>query len=96
MSTTDYPAWDGVRPLDWYLLIHQAETIRARHHLGLASVWVHINRRDYAAARGVLDRVLGDIRGDLRGTRRYRGDVLVPDEPEPEPPPTPTPEEAAQ
>jgi hypothetical protein len=29
MSFDDWPAWDGVRPLDWYQLIHQAETIRA-------------------------------------------------------------------
>ena len=74
-----YPAWDGVSPLLWYRLMREAEVIRERHHLGLASVWHHINRRDYAAARGVLDRVKGDIRGDRRDTRRYKGDVLVPD-----------------
>jgi hypothetical protein len=55
-------AWNGVRPLDWYRLLHQAETIRARHGLGLASVWCHINRRDYHAARAQLDRVIREIK----------------------------------
>ena len=62
MSFDYYPAWNGVRPLDWYQLIHQAESIRAHYHLGLASVWQHINRRDYDNARTALDRVIDDIK----------------------------------
>jgi hypothetical protein len=62
MNAPPWPAWDGVRPLDWYLLMHQAETIRDRHHLGLASVWRWINRRDYPHARTEMDRVISAIK----------------------------------
>ena len=59
--TQPQSAWDGVRPLDWYALMHEAESIRAHYNLGLASVWGHINRRDYAKARATLDRVIEAI-----------------------------------
>ncbi len=54
-------AWRA-RPLDWYRLMHEAETIRARWGLGLASVWEHINDQDYDTARAELDCVVDDIR----------------------------------
>ena len=76
--TVPQSAWDEVRPLDWYQLMHEAETIRDQYHLGLASVWGHINRRDYAGARAALDRVIEDInrgywpeRQSTRRTKRY-------------------------
>jgi hypothetical protein len=67
-STITYPAWPGeASPMDWYRLIHQAETIRSQWWLGLASVWGHINHGDYRLARAELDRVADDIEAGYWG-----------------------------
>lgn len=55
-------AWNGQDPLAWYRLIHQAETVRAQQHIGLANVWHHINRMDYGKARTAMDAVLVGIK----------------------------------
>ena len=73
-TATTYTTWNGVGPLDWYRVIHQAETIRTHYHLGLASVWGHIQGGNYDTARMEMDRVLGDIEIDL--IQRYLRGVL--------------------
>lgn len=67
-KSADYPAWDGVHPLDWYRLIGEAETIRARNGLGpLSEVWRHIDARHYHTARAALDLVVDEISHGYRG-----------------------------
>ena len=44
----------------WYHLISEAEAVRARTGLGLASVWGHIHANDYPTARREMDRVLSE------------------------------------
>lgn len=58
-----------MRPLLWATLIVEAEDYRARTGMGLASVWAHINARDYWAARAELDRVLSTPAAAIDGTR---------------------------
>lgn len=67
-TTTSYPEWDGVRPLDWYHLMRQAEAFRDETRWGLASVWAYINRRDYDGARRELDRAINGYRDLTKGT----------------------------
>ncbi len=45
------------QPVLWWLLINEAEELRARSGWGLASVWRWIHLDDYLAARTELDRV---------------------------------------
>lgn len=52
------------QPVLWWELINQAEAIRARHGLGLASVWKWIHRGDYERARAELDRVTRTVPSD--------------------------------
>jgi hypothetical protein len=44
-------------PVKWYLLIRDAEHVRAVTGLGLASVWTHIHREHYDEARACLDEI---------------------------------------
>ena len=75
--TQPQSAWNGVPPLDWYQLMHQAEIIREHYNLGLPSVWKHINRRDYRKARATLDLVVDEIRAgywlSIEEIQRIRG-----------------------
>lgn len=59
--------WRPPEPLEWYRLIHVAETVRAWWPLGLASVWAHINGGDYEAAKREIHRVLVDVERGVHG-----------------------------
>lgn len=52
-------------PLDWHQIITEAEEVKEIFGLGLASVWEHINNRDYPKAREAMIRIKNDIRNGV-------------------------------
>lgn len=54
----DAPTLDN-DPVRWWRLITEAEGLRARTGLGLASFWTLVHRGDYAKARAALDALPG-------------------------------------
>ncbi|WP_156660674.1 hypothetical protein [Mycobacterium sp. 852002-10029_SCH5224772] len=53
-TTMPYPS----QPVLWWQLINEAEAVRSRYNLGLASVWMWIHRNNYKRARAALDEVV--------------------------------------
>jgi hypothetical protein len=57
-------------PVLWWALINEAEALAAATGWGLASVWGHIHRGDYDAARDELDKVKAAIAGVMAAATR--------------------------
>lgn len=54
------------RPIQWYLLICEAERVRARTGYGLAQTWGFIHAEDYERARDSLDALVEQFRAEGR------------------------------